>query len=102
MNTVIIEVLGGVASVACQSDDVTVLILDNDSIELYTYGAAVCRVVSVNDDCTLNLRVVDTLDGSKIQRNIMNVPADQIEFHSSDEDDIITDDDDLSEFGEEY
>lgn len=94
METVVIKVSRGVAEVAYQSENVDITIIDVDSGDQYIYKNCICEVSNINDDGTLNLKCVDTLDGSRNNKNLMNIPAGDISFYASgdDIDDLLEED----------
>jgi hypothetical protein len=92
MSSVVITVSGGVAEVAFQDADVDVTIIDLDDFDLYLYKNYICQVNKINDDGTLDLKCVDTTDGSRNNRNLMNIPAGEISFFSSGEDNYYDED----------
>jgi len=68
-------------------DDVDVVILDRNS--LYLYENKICSIVSINDDGSVDVKSVDSTDGSLINKIARNVPALSLEFYSDDEDDMV-------------
>lgn len=80
--------------IAYQSPEINIYVFNLDSNELYLYADTFkCRVTSVNDDGTVNLRCVDISDGRLNNRIFSNVPVGEVEFYSDTEDDDFMDDD---------
>jgi len=94
MGISVVRVCGGVAEVVFQSPDVETHIFDMDGdVCNYLYkDKYVCQIVTVNDDGTLDLKCVDTTDGSRHNRSFLGVPVDDVEFFSSLEDSDYADD----------
>lgn len=87
MEKVVISVVGGVASVEFQTEDVGVCIFDLDSDPLYLYkDEFVCSVTGVNDDGTVDIKLVSSLNDKPMNRTILGVPAGMLSYYSSDSD----------------
>jgi hypothetical protein len=86
MSSVIITVAKGTPVVAFQGDDVNILIIDTDRQDEYLYGELVCCITGVNEDGTLNLRGLYTLDGSKTTGNVYGVQPEDVSFYQEDDD----------------
>jgi hypothetical protein len=87
MSKVIVTITHGDAEVAFQSPDVEVLVINTDRIEYYLYkDNLVCRILNVNDDGTVNIKSVDSLDGMRNNRVLRSVSIEDLEYHSSDDD----------------
>jgi hypothetical protein len=94
METVIVTIDHNYAEITFQSPDVNVLIVNKDRIDYYLYqDNLVCRIRDVNDDGTVNVESVDTLDGKRNNRIIRSVSIEDLGFYSS-EDDLDEDEED--------
>jgi hypothetical protein len=101
MSTVVIKVVHGIAEVAYQSEETSVTIVRMGSGDLYLYQNYICEISAVNDDGTLNLKCVDTLDGRINNANLLNIPADDVSFFALGEDSDLDDEDDNWDDGED-
>jgi len=80
---VIIVITEEGADVAYQSDGTDVLIFDLTSDDLYLHKEMVCRVTSVNDDGTVDIRYIGANN-----RVRYNVPASEVSLYYSETEDI--------------
>jgi hypothetical protein len=93
---VVISVLGGVASIEFQTDDVDVHIFDMDNEETYLYkNEYICIVTNINTDGTVDIKTIGNISGKRDRRLFMDVQAVDLEYFNlvlMDEDyDILTD-----------
>lgn len=87
MSTVVVGIKDGEVSVEFSSPDVDVCVFDLDKQDIYLYkDNIVCSVYQINDDGTVDIKCLDTLDGSPHNRSLRNVPACDLSYYSSSED----------------
>lgn len=63
----------------------------------YTFNNNICKVLSVNEDCTVNVKIIDSTDHRIHRTTLMNINPEQLEVYSEldeDEDDDLFDLDD--------
>lgn len=85
MEEVVISILGGVASIEYQTDDVCVSIFDMDDYCSYLYkGEHICVVTDINDNGTVDIKTVGNILGKKDRRLFLDVPAKDLEYYVSD------------------
>lgn len=85
-NRAVVVTTGGVTTVAFSDPDVEVVIIDLDNNDTYLYKEMLCKIISVGDDGTVDLKCIDESDGRKFNRRFMGVPIEQIEYYGSDDD----------------
>jgi hypothetical protein len=101
MKQVVITVIGGVADIAFQDDDVDVTIIDLDNEDTYLYkDNHVCIIDNVNDDGTVDLKCLYSLDKSGSSRYFNSVPVSDISFYYSEEEIDFLDEDSDDEYVE--
>jgi len=89
---VIITKDGDNVNIEFQTDDVYVLIVDPE--EKYVYNGMACCITGVNDDGTVNVKILYSLDGVHSPKFLNNVPASELSLYYSQEDDFTSDLDD--------
>jgi len=83
MEEVVISVLGGVASIEFQTDDVNVAIIDMDNDETYLYkDEYICVVTNINTDGTVDIKTIGNISGKKDRRIFMDVRAVDLEYYN--------------------
>ena len=81
MEEVVISVLGGVASIEFQTDDVNVAIIDMDNDETYLYkDEYICIVTNINTDGTVDIKTIGNISGKMDRRIFMDVRAVDLEY----------------------
>jgi len=82
MEEVVISVLGGVASIEFQTDDVNVAIIDTDNDETYLYkDEYICIVTNINTDGTVDIKTIGNISGKKDRRIFLSIPAHELEYY---------------------
>lgn len=85
MSKAVLVVSGGVPEVVFQDETVEVYIFDLDIDETYLYrNNFVCRVLSVDNDGSVTLRCIDTLDATSANRSFIGVDPSELDFYDSD------------------
>lgn len=83
MKTTLIVVNDGEVTVVAPEGATPFLVINMGEADNYIYkNNLICQITAVNEDGSLNLKCVDSLDGSMNNRILMSVSPEDIEFYS--------------------